>query len=203
VVVIGGGVAGESAAAVAVGLGGRVVILDRSPQRLNELARRFDGRAATLFSTDLAIEQLLPDADIVIGTVLVRGARAPHLLRRNHLALMAPGSVLVDVSIDQGGCFATSRPTTHSDPTYTLDGVVHYCVANIPGATPVTSTAALTNATLPYILALAELGLDEALARDPGLRAGLNVAGGRIAHPVVAREVASPAPSPRTTAAAA
>jgi len=202
VVVIGGGVAGESAAAAAVGMGGRVIILDRSQQRLDELATRFDGRATTLFSTDLAIEQLLPDADVVIGTVLVRGARAPRLVRREQLALMAGGSVLVDVSIDQGGCFETSRPTTHSDPTYVVDGVVHYCVANMPGAVPVTATVALTNATLPYVVMLADLGVQEALARDPGLRAGLNVAAGHVTHPVVAREVAPAVLRARAAAAA-
>jgi len=171
------------------------VILERSPRRLDELAARFDGRATTLFSTDLAIERLLAEADVVIGTVLVRGARAPRLVRREQLALLAPGSVLVDVSIDQGGCFETSRPTTHSDPTYIIDGVVHYCVANMPGAMPVTATAALTNATLPYVAALADYGVREALARDPGLSAGLNVADGKIAHPVLAREMAGSSPS--------
>jgi alanine dehydrogenase len=188
VVVAGGGVAGENAAAVASGMGARVVVLDRSPHRLRELQARFGSRVTTLFSTDLAIEQLLPEADLVIGTVLVRGARAPRLVRRPHLALMRPGSVLVDVSIDQGGCFETSYATTHSHPTYEVEGVLHYCVANMPGSVPVTATAALTNATLPYVLALADLGVHEAMTCDAGLRAGLNVACGAVVHPVVARE---------------
>ena len=137
-------------------------------------------------------EQLLPEADLVIGAVLVRGARAPKLVHRDDLAPMRAGSVLVDVSIDQGGCFETSRPTTHADPTYVVDGVVHYCVTNMPGAVPCTSTWALTNATLPYVVALADLGPD-ALAQRPGLAAGLTVAGGAVVHPVVRAELGAAA----------
>ncbi|HVR05271.1 MAG TPA: alanine dehydrogenase, partial [Solirubrobacteraceae bacterium] len=138
-------------------------------------------------------EEMLPRADLVIGAVLVHGARAPYVVRREQLALMKPGAVLVDVAIDQGGCFETSRPTTHQDPTFEVDGIIHYCVANMPGAVPITSTYALTNATLPYVLALAEHGVQEALARDPGLRLGLNVEDGQITHPAVAEALGSPA----------
>jgi alanine dehydrogenase len=185
VLVIGGGVAGTNAARVAAGMGAEVVVLDRSLPRLREL----DHELTTRFASSLAIDELLPEVDLVIGAVLVKGARAPKLIRREQLRSMRPGAVLVDISIDQGGCFETSRPTTHASPTYTVDEVVHYCVANMPGAVPVTSTQALTNATLPYVLALADLGVEGAFRADPGLRAGLNVAGGDVVHPVVAAEV--------------
>jgi alanine dehydrogenase len=188
VLVIGGGVAGAAAATIALGMGARVTILDRSIARLGQLDMRFGGRVRTIHASDLAIEELLPTADLVIGAVLVAGARAPRLVRREHLASMRPGSVLVDISIDQGGCFETSRPTTHSDPTYGVDGIVHYCVANIPGAVPVTSTRALTSATLEYGLRLADLGPEAALA-DPLFARGLNVANGQIVHETVAHAV--------------
>ena len=196
VVVIGGGVAGTSAARVAAGMGADVVVLDRSLRRLRELEVELGRLVTTRFASMLAIEELLPEADAVIGTVLVRGARAPHVVRRADLARMRPGTVLVDVAIDQGGCFETSRPTTHAEPTYVTAGVVHYCVANMPGTVPVTATHALVNATLPSVLALADLGVDGALAADPGLAAGLTVAGGRVVHPVVAAELAAAAVAP-------
>jgi alanine dehydrogenase len=191
VLIVGGGVAGTSAARVAVGMGADVVVLDRSLARLRELEIEFGRLLTTRFASSLAIEELLPEADAVIGTVLVRGARAPHVVRRHDLARMRPGAVLVDVAIDQGGCFETSFPTTHAAPTYVTDGIVHYCVANMPGSVPVTSTHALVNATLPTVLALADHGVDGALAADPGLAAGLTVAGGQVVHPVVAAELAA------------
>jgi alanine dehydrogenase len=189
VVVIGGGVVGENAARVAIGMGARVTILDRSLPRLRELAGLFDGRAETVYASSLAVERALAGADLVIGAVLVRGARAPHVVRRADLARMKPGAVLVDVSIDQGGCFETSHPTTHSDPTYEVDGIQHYCVANIPGAVPTTSTFALTNATLPFVLELAREGVERATRPDARLRAGLNVFAGEIVNPAVAEAV--------------
>jgi alanine dehydrogenase len=191
VLVLGGGVAGAAAAAVALGMGARVTIVDRSIARLAQLDERFSGRVRTIHASEVAIEELLPSSDLVIGAVLVAGDRAPRLVRREHLASMRPGSVLVDISIDQGGCFETSEPTTHSAPTYEVDGIVHYCVANIPGAVPVTSTRALTNATLSYALRLADLGPEVALDADPGFGRGLNVAGGRIVHEAVAHAVDS------------
>ena len=193
VLIVGGGVAGTSAARVAVGMGADVVVLDRSLARLRELEIEFGRLLTTRFATSLAIEELLPGADAVIGTVLVRGARAPHVVRRHDLARMRPGAVLVDVAIDQGGCFQTSFTTTHAEPTYVTDGIVHYCVANMPGSVPVTSTHALVNATLPTVLALADHGVDGALAADPGLAAGLTVADGQVVHPVVAAELAAAA----------
>jgi alanine dehydrogenase len=186
VVIIGGGVVGMHAAFIAIGMEAEVYVLDRSIDRLRELDVAFNGQAHTVFSSALAIEELLPSADLVIGAVLVHGARAPRLVTRAQLSLMKRRAVLVDVSIDQGGCFETSRPTTHSDPTYEVDGVTHYCVANMPGAVPITSTYALTNATLPYVTELADLGVREAVARNPGLRTGVNVAAGRVTHPAVA-----------------
>ncbi len=156
VMVIGGGVVGMNAAFIAIGMEADVFVYDRSIDRLRELEVDFGGRCSTVYSTTLAIEQMLPSADLVIGAVLVHGARAPYVIRREQLALMKPGAVLVDVAIDQGGCFETSRPTTHRDPTFEVDGITHYCVANMPGAVPITSTHALTNATLPYALALAD-----------------------------------------------
>jgi alanine dehydrogenase len=186
VMVIGGGVVGMNAAFIAIGMEADVFVFDKSIDRLRELETAFAGRCSTVFSTTLAIEEMLPRADLVIGAVLVHGARAPFVVRREQLALMKPGAVLVDVAIDQGGCFETSRPTTHRDPTFEVDGITHYCVANMPGAVPITSTHALTNATLPYALALADHGVAEAIRRDPGLRLGVNVASGKVTHPAVA-----------------
>jgi alanine dehydrogenase len=189
VVIIGGGVVGMHAAFIAIGMEAEVYVLDRSIDRLRELDVAFNGQAHTVFSSTLSIEELLPSADLVIGAVLVHGARAPRLVTRDQLRLMKTRAVLVDVSIDQGGCFETSRPTTHSDPTYQVDDVTHYCVTNMPGAVPITSTYALTNATLPYVLELAGHGVREAISRDPGLRLGVNVAAGRVTHPAVAEGV--------------
>jgi alanine dehydrogenase len=187
VVVIGGGVVGMNAAFIAMGMEADVFVLDRSIDRLRELDIAFQGRASTVYSSTLAVEELLPRADLVIGAVLVHGARAPYVITRAQLALMKRNAVLVDVSIDQGGCFETSRPTTHSDPTYEVDGITHYCVTNMPGAVPITSTYALTNATLPYVLALADLGVRGAIERDPGLRSGVNVAAGHVTYAPVAQ----------------
>jgi len=189
VLVIGGGVVGMNAAVIAIGMQADVFVFDRSIDRLRELEVAFAGRASTVYSSTLAIEEMLPVADLVIGAVLVHGGRAPMVVTREQLKLMRPQAVLVDVSIDQGGCFETSRPTTHSDPTFEVDGVTHYCVANMPGAVPITSTYALTNATLPYVLELAELGLDAALERNAALRSGVNVRDGEITHPAVAAAV--------------
>jgi alanine dehydrogenase len=189
VVIIGGGVVGMHAAFIAIGMEAEVYVLDRSIDRLRDLDVAFNGQAHTVFSSALAIEELLPSADLVIGAVLVHGARAPRLVTRAQLSLMKRRAVLVDVSIDQGGCFETSRATTHSDPTYEVDGVTHYCVTNMPGAVPITSTYALTNATLPYATELAEHGVRAAVAHDPGLRLGVNVAAGRVTHPAVAEGV--------------
>jgi alanine dehydrogenase len=189
VMVIGGGVVGMNAAFVAIGMGADVFVYDRSIDRLRELDVAFAGSCSTVYSTTLAIEEMLPRADLVIGAVLVHGARAPFVVRREQLALMKPAAVLVDVAIDQGGCFETSHSTTHRDPTFEVDGIAHYCVANMPGAVPITSTHALTNATLPYAMALAERGVVEAIRSDPGLRLGVNVAGGQVTHPAVAESV--------------
>jgi alanine dehydrogenase len=189
VMVIGGGVVGMNAAFIAIGMEADVFVFDRSIDRLRELDVTFGGRCSTVYSTTLAVEEMLPRADLVIGAVLVHGARAPYVVRREQLKLMKPGAVLVDVAIDQGGCFETSRPTTHRDPTFEVDGIVHYCVANMPGAVPITSTQALTNATLPYAIALADLGVVGAIRRDPGLRPGVNVAAGKVTHPAVAEGV--------------
>ena len=189
VMVIGGGVVGMNAAFVAIGMGADVFVYDKSIDRLRELEVDFSGSCSTVYSTTLAIEEMLPRADLVIGAVLVHGARAPFVVRREQLGLMKPGAVLVDVAIDQGGCFETSRPTTHHEPTFEVDGITHYCVANMPGAVPITSTQALTNATLPYAIALADRGVAEAIRRDPGIRPGVNVAGGRVTHPAVAEGV--------------
>jgi len=186
VLVIGGGVVGMNAAFIAIGMEADVFVFDRSVDRLRELDVAFAGRASTVYSSALAIEEMLPAADLVIGAVLVQGARAPHVISRSQLALMKRHAVLVDVSIDQGGCFETSRPTTHSNPTYEVDDVTHYCVTNMPGAVPITSTHALTNATLPYVIELAEHGIEAALEQSPGLRMGLNVRAGEIIHPAVA-----------------
>jgi alanine dehydrogenase len=192
VMIIGGGVVGQNAAFIAIGMEADVFVFDRNIDRLRELDVAFGGRASTVYSSTLAIEEMLPRADLVIGAVLVHGARAPYVIKRNQLQLMKERAVLVDVSIDQGGCFETSHPTTHSDPVYEVDGVTHYCVANMPGAVPVTSTFALTNATLPYVLALADLGVAGAIEREPGLLSGVNVADGKVTHPAVAEGVGMP-----------
>ena len=189
VMVIGGGVVGMNAAFIAIGMEADVFVYEKSIDRLRELDLAFGGRCSTVFSTTLAIEEMLPRVDLVIGAVLVHGARAPKVVRREQLGLMKRGTVMVDVAIDQGGCFETSRPTTHREPTFELEGITHYCVANMPGAVPITSTYALTNATLPYAVALADHGLADAIRRDPGLRLGVNVAGGRVTHPAVAEGV--------------
>jgi alanine dehydrogenase len=186
VVVIGGGVVGTNAIRVAMGMEAQVTVIDRSLKRLQALDFQFGGRLNTIYSTREAVEEYATDADLVVGAVLVVGAAAPRLLTRENLRQMRDGSVLVDVAIDQGGCFETSRPTTHSDPTYIEEGIVHYCVANMPGAVPRTSAYALNNATLPYVLALANKGYPQALLDDPGLRDGLNVHCGQITHPAVA-----------------
>jgi alanine dehydrogenase len=187
VIILGGGVSGTHAAEMAVGLRADVTVVDRSVDRLRELSAIFGSTIRTAYSTSETIERLVKDADLVVGAVLVAGAAAPKLLSRATIATMKPGAVLVDISIDQGGCFETSRPTTHAEPTFVVDGVIHYCVANMPGAVPRTSTFALTNATLPYVRALADLGWQAAFKRDPGLAAGLNVHAGEITHEVVAK----------------
>jgi alanine dehydrogenase len=191
VLVLGGGVVGTHAARMAVGLGADVTILDRSLPRLRQLDELFQGRVRTRFSSAASIEAELAHADVVIGAVLVPGAAAPKLVRRAHLGLMGPGTVLVDVAIDQGGCFETSRPTTHEDPTFVVDGIIHYCVANMPGAVPRTSAHALNNATLPYGLALAEAGL-AAIAASPALLAGLSVHRGKLTSAPVAEALGLP-----------
>lgn len=189
VVVIGGGVSGLNAADMAVGLGARVTILDRSVPRLRQIDEIFGGRVTTVYSTKQAISDLVREADLVIGAVLVAGAAAPKLVSAEDVKNMREGAVMVDISIDQGGCFATSRPTTHAEPTYVVDGVVHYCVTNMPGAVPRTSTFALTNVTLPFAKNLAKYGWREALSRDKHLANGLNVHAGHINHEAVARDL--------------
>jgi alanine dehydrogenase len=186
VVILGGGVAGTHAAEMAVGLRSDVTVVDRSVDRLRELSSIFGSSLRTAYSTTETIEKLVLDADLVVGAVLVVGDAAPKLVTRAMVKRMKPGAVLVDIAIDQGGCFETSHPTTHAEPTFVVDGVIHYCVANMPGAVPRTSTFALTNATLPYVRAIAGLGWEEAFKRDSGLAAGLNVHAGKITHPAVA-----------------
>ncbi len=186
VAVLGGGVVGTNAAKMAIGLGASVTILDRSMPRLRALDDLFLGRVQTEFASFDATEQAVEEADLVIGAVLIPGAAAPKLIRREQLARMKRRAVIVDVAIDQGGCVETSRPTTHADPTFVVDGVVHYCVANMPGAVPHTSTFALNNATLPFTLALADKGWRQACADDPHLRAGVNIHAGTVAHAAVA-----------------
>jgi alanine dehydrogenase len=192
VMVIGGGAVGMNAAFIAIGMEADVFVYDVSIDRLRELDVAFGGRCSTVYSSTLAIEEKLPSADLVIGAVLVHGARAPKVVKREQLRLMKRNAVLVDVAIDQGGCFETSRPTTHREPTFEVEGITHYCVANMPGAVPITSTHALTNATLPYVLALADRGVREAVRRDPGLGLGVNVAAGSVTHPAVAEGVGAP-----------
>jgi alanine dehydrogenase len=188
VMVIGGGVVGQNAAEIAIGLGAETYVYDRNIDRLRELEVLLNGRCSTCFASTLEIEQRLPDMDLVIGAVLIHGAKAPWVIRRSQLSMMKRHSVMVDVSIDQGGCFETSHPTTHSDPTYEVDGITHYCVANMPGAVPITSTYALTNATMPFVVKLAEEGVQRALASDPGFMEGLNVAAGKLTYEPVARD---------------
>lgn len=186
VLVLGGGVVGTNAALMAAGLGADVTITDISLPRLRYLSEVMPRNVKTLYSSRHNIETELPDTDLVIGAVLIPGAKAPHLLTADMLGMMRPGSVLVDVAIDQGGCFETSHPTTHSEPVYEVNGIVHYCVANIPGAVPYTSTLALTNATLPYTVRLADNGWKDACRDDAGLAAGVNVVGGKVVFPAVA-----------------
>jgi alanine dehydrogenase len=191
VMVIGGGVVGFNAAVIAIGMQADVFVYEKSIDRLRELDVAFAGRCSTVYSSTLAIEEMLPHADLVIGAVLVPGAAAPNVITREQLKLMKRHAVLCDVAIDQGGCFETSKPTTHRDPTYEVDDITHYCVANMPGAVPITSTYALTNATLPYVLALADHGVERAIVKHPGLRPGINVAAGKVTHPAVAEAVGS------------
>jgi alanine dehydrogenase len=186
VVVIGGGMVGYNAAVIAIGLGANVTILERSLDRMRHLEEVLSGRVSLVMSSSLQIEESLRDADVLIGAVLIPGAVAPKLITREMVRGMKDGAVLADVAIDQGGCAETSRPTTHSEPVYTVDGVTHYCVANMPGAVPITSTKALTNATLPYVEAIADHGLAEAVARDPALARGVNVLDGKITYEAVA-----------------
>ncbi len=189
VVVIGGGVVGENAAYMAIGVGAEVTVIERNVDTMRALVVRFGGRVKTLYSTALTIEEEVLQADLVIGGVLVPGAKAPKLVTRDLVSRMRAGSVLVDVAIDQGGCFETSKPTTHADPTYVVDDVVHYCVANMPGAVARTSTYALNNVTLPFTLAIADKGVDKALRDDPHLMAGLNVHAGRVTYQAVAEDL--------------
>lgn len=192
VLVLGGGVVGYNAALIAAGMGADVIITDISLQRLRSLSEIMPPNVNTLFSSTYNIEHELPDTDLIIGAVLIPGAKAPHLVTRDMLKLMQKGSVLVDVAIDQGGCFETSYPTTHADPVYEVEGVIHYCVANIPGAVPQTSTLALTNATLPYVLRLADEGWEKACTADKGLSEGLNIVNGEIVHSAVAETFGLP-----------
>ena len=189
VLILGGGVSGKHAAEMAIGHGADVTLYDISAARLEQLDDQFGGRLKTCYSTHDLVAEALPTADLVIGCVLIPGAAAPKLVTRADLATMRKGSVLVDVAIDQGGCFETSHPTTHADPTFEVDGVIHYCVANMPGAAPLTSTYALSAATAPYISALARKGVDQALADDVGFAEGLNVEGGKIVHKAAAESL--------------
>jgi alanine dehydrogenase len=186
VLVIGGGMVGYNAAVIAIGLGAQVTILERSVDRMRYLEQILSGRLTLLMSSSLQIEESLKDADLVIGAVLIPGALAPKLITREMLGAMKDASVLVDVAIDQGGCAETSRPTTHDDPVYEVDGIVHYCVANMPGAVPITSTRALTNVTLPYVEELADHGVLGAIRRDAALAQGVNVVDGKITYQAVA-----------------
>jgi alanine dehydrogenase len=192
VMVIGGGVVGMNAAIIALGMQAETYVYDRNIDRLRELEHLLDWRASTCFASTLEIEERLPEMDLVIGAVLVHGAKAPHVITREQLGLMKRHAVLVDVSIDQGGCFETSRPTTHSDPTYEVDGIIHYCVTNMPGAVPITSTYALTNATMPFVLHLANAGVHGAVAENAGLAHGVNVVAGQVAYRPVAEATGLP-----------
>jgi alanine dehydrogenase len=203
VVVIGGGVVGTNAAQIALGMGANVVIVDRSLERLRQLDTMLHGRVNTLASNAENVAAAVQRADLVVGAVLLPGAKAPKIVSEEMVAAMKPGSVIVDVAIDQGGCIATARPTTHSDPTYVTDGVVHYCVTNMPGAVPRTSTIGLSNATLPYGLVLADHGLYGAVSRDPELASGVNVINGTVTHPGVAEALGMDCtPLPDATAVA-
>src|SRR5213592_4054785 len=186
VVVIGGGMVGYNSVVIALGLGASVTILERSVDRMRHLEEILSGRVSLLMSSSLQVEESVAEADVVIGAVLIPGALAPKLVTREMVAAMKDGSVLADVAIDQGGCAETSRPTTHSDPVYVVDGVTHYCVANMPGAVPVTSTKALTNVTLPYVEAIANKGLRQAISDDPALARGVNVLAGKVTYQAVA-----------------
>lgn len=192
VVVIGGGVVGTNSVRVAMGMGANVVVIDKSLERLYQLDLQFGSQVNTIYSTTDAIEEHVLSADLVVGAVLIPGASAPKLVTKQMLSKMQPGAVIVDVSIDQGGCFETSKPTTHQDPTYVIDGVVHYCVANMPGAVPRTSTVALNNATLPFVLDIANNGYKAAMQKNAHLRNGLNVAHGKITHKAVAEALNKP-----------
>lgn len=192
VVVIGGGVVGTNSVRVAMGMGAHVVVIDKSLERLYHLDLQFGSKINTVFSTTDSIEEHVLSADLVVGAVLIPGASAPRLVTKSMLSRMRPGSVIVDVSIDQGGCFETSKPTTHENPTYVIDGVVHYCVANMPGAVPRTSTFALNNATLPFVLALANQGYKKAMQHNPHLMHGLNVCEGKITYKAVAEALHQP-----------
>jgi alanine dehydrogenase len=196
VVILGAGVSGYNAAQIAVGMRARVQVFDKNPARLEELDREFNGRLETVYSTAAAVAEAIKDADVVVGAVLVAGAAAPKLITRDMLKTMKPGSVLVDISIDQGGCFETSKATTHSEPTFVVDGIVHYCVANMPGAVSRTSAFALNNATLPFTMALANKGYKQALIDDPHLANGLNVYEGAITHEAVAKDLGKPFKKP-------
>jgi alanine dehydrogenase len=192
VVILGAGVAGYNAAQIAVGMRARVTVFDKNPARLEELDREFNGRLETVYSTKAAVEEAVSEADVVVGAVLVAGAAAPKLITRAMLKTMRKGAVLVDISIDQGGCFETSKATTHDEPVFNVDGIIHYCVANMPGAVSRTSAFALNNATLPFALALANKGYKQALIDDPHLANGLNVYEGAIAHETVAKDLGQP-----------
>ena len=192
VVVLGGGIVGYNAALIAIGMQADVWVIDKSVDRMRELDYQLDGRATITMSTTHQVEESIADADLVIGAVLVPGARAPKLVTTEMLRLMKPGAVLVDVAIDQGGCFETSHATTHSEPTYEIGGIVHYCVANMPGAVPITSTRALTNVTLPYVELIADAGFNEAVARSRPLARGVNVIGGHVTNEPVARSLGHP-----------
>src|SRR6476661_4265384 len=189
VLVFGGGIVGYNAALIAQGMQANVTIFERSVDRMRELDVSLGRTVLLTMSSRQAIEEALPEADLVIGGVLIPGAKAPHLITREMLGVMKPGSVMVDVAIDQGGCFETSRPTTHTDPTYVVDDVLHYCVANMPGAVPITSTGALTNVTLPYVEAIADKGVSRAIAEDPALAKGVNVIDGKLTYEPVAEAV--------------
>ncbi|MEZ5953159.1 MAG: alanine dehydrogenase [Hyphomonas sp.] len=189
VVIIGGGVSGTHAAEIAVGMRADVTVFDRSNRRLDELDSEFRGSLKTMYSTAASLAEAIKDADLVIGAVLIPGAAAPKLISREQLKTMKPGAVLVDIAIDQGGCFETSHATTHEDPIYEVDGVLHYCVANMPGAVPRTSTYALNNATLPFVMQIANMGAREAINANPHLANGLTVDAGKIAHEAVARDL--------------
>jgi alanine dehydrogenase len=186
VVVLGGGIVGYNAALIAVGMQADVWVLDKSVERMRDLEMMLDGRITLAMSSQLAIEEATANADLIIGAVLIPGARAPKLITRDMLSTLRPGAVLVDVSIDQGGCFETSHPTTHSDPIFEVEGIVHYCVSNMPGAVPVTSTYALTNVTLPYVELIADYGVREAIARSRPLGRGVNVFEGKLTYEAVA-----------------